>query len=188
MVESTNFRVHRYHFIRESYVFRDMFSPPVPAGDSVEGQSTSNPIILEQIQAEDFRSLLWFFYDSHYDHDPAEADRFGTWKGILRLSRLWGIKRLFKLASEKLKALELSDPFIKIGIALEYKFSPEWALPEYVAICRRPEALKMSEIAQLSQEMIVKVAALRERPQRGSLSSSAVCDMLMKPLAWDDCL
>ncbi|TDL18038.1 hypothetical protein BD410DRAFT_775464 [Rickenella mellea] len=185
-VESTYFRVHRFYFMRESRVFRDMFSLPVPASGAVEGMSVSNPIVLEQVKAGDFRSLLWFFYNSHYDHDPAHADKFRTWTGILRLSRLWSFKRLFKLASDKLKSLHFPDPFIKIGISLEFRLLPEWALPEYVEICRRLEPLKISEIAQLPPEIIAKVAALREIPGRESLGPSVVQEMLMTTLACND--
>jgi BTB/POZ domain len=61
-VENDLFRVHRYFFIRESVVFRDILSIPVTS-DKREGDSDDNPIILEGIRSNDFKSLLWMWYD-----------------------------------------------------------------------------------------------------------------------------
>ena len=56
-VENTCFRVWRRNFEEGSSVFRDMFS--LPSGESTaEGSSQDNPIILENIKAEDFKQFL----------------------------------------------------------------------------------------------------------------------------------
>jgi hypothetical protein len=61
-VENDLFRVHRYFFIRESVVFRDMLSIPV-SDKAREGDSDDKPITLEGIKSNDFRALMWMFYD-----------------------------------------------------------------------------------------------------------------------------
>jgi hypothetical protein len=62
-VENDLFRVHRYFFIRESVVFRDMLSIPAPSDKAREGDSDDKPIILEGIKSDDFRALMWMWYD-----------------------------------------------------------------------------------------------------------------------------
>lgn len=78
-VEETLFRVHRYFFLRESQLFRDMLSLPIPAptepssstGASkgkfkafdVEGTSDDNPIHLPQVSTDEFEDFLWVFYN-----------------------------------------------------------------------------------------------------------------------------
>lgn len=63
-VEDIIFRVHRYFFLRDSPVFRDMFSLPTPPepGTNVEGASDENPISLPQVTSKEFAHFLWLFY------------------------------------------------------------------------------------------------------------------------------
>jgi BTB/POZ domain len=60
-VDNCLFKVHRYFFIRDSDVFRDMFS--VPPASTEEGTSDRHPIVLEQVKATDFEHLLWVYYN-----------------------------------------------------------------------------------------------------------------------------
>ena len=53
----TLFKVPRSKFEQGSGIFRGMFT--VPSGDNaVEGQSDGRPLVLESIEADEFRSLL----------------------------------------------------------------------------------------------------------------------------------
>ena len=64
LVEGELFRVHRYFFLRDSPIFRDMLSIPVPASSSSpEGTSDDNPIVLDQVESKDFEHLLWMYYN-----------------------------------------------------------------------------------------------------------------------------
>jgi len=55
-------KVHRHHFIRESAVFRDMFS--TPQGDRIpEGDSDQTPIELPGITKAEMEILLDYFYE-----------------------------------------------------------------------------------------------------------------------------
>jgi hypothetical protein len=62
-VENDLFRVHRYFFIRESVVFRDMFSLPTGSETFTEGQSDDRPIVLQDVKSADFEGLVWMFYN-----------------------------------------------------------------------------------------------------------------------------
>lgn len=62
-VEDTLFKVHRYFFMRESIVFRDMLSFPAAADMIAEGTCDENPIFLEQVTSKQFGQLLSIFYD-----------------------------------------------------------------------------------------------------------------------------
>ena len=57
------FRVHRYFFIRESVIFRDMLSIPSGSEAAIEGLSDENPIILEDVKKVHFEWMLWMFYN-----------------------------------------------------------------------------------------------------------------------------
>ena len=62
-MENDLFRVHRHFFTRESPIFHDMLSIPVPPDTVVEGGSDDKPIVLEDVKSKDFGSLLWMWYD-----------------------------------------------------------------------------------------------------------------------------
>lgn len=73
-VEDTFFKIHRYFFERDSPLFSAMFSLPQKKSQDdenqtgfldifkVEGQADENPIILPEIQAQDFERLLSIMY------------------------------------------------------------------------------------------------------------------------------
>ena len=58
------FKVHRYHLIRESEVFNDMFSLPSDAAASgdLEGQNDAFPIVIPEITCAEMESFLGFMY------------------------------------------------------------------------------------------------------------------------------
>jgi hypothetical protein len=63
-VENDLFRVHRHFFVRESVVFRDMFSLPTGSETTTEGGlSDDKPIILQDVKSVDFENMLWMFYN-----------------------------------------------------------------------------------------------------------------------------
>ena len=62
-VEGVLFKVARRPFEQESKIFTDLFE--LPAGDGSgerEGETDSNPIHLEGVTEEEFRSLLWVMF------------------------------------------------------------------------------------------------------------------------------
>jgi len=57
-VEDALYNVPRQPFMRESDVFHDMFSLPVPVGRKAEGQSDEEPVLLQSVSKVDFERLL----------------------------------------------------------------------------------------------------------------------------------
>ncbi|TDL18039.1 hypothetical protein BD410DRAFT_831151 [Rickenella mellea] len=139
---------------------------PVPVDTHAKGSSVSKPIVLEQIRVVDFKSLLWFFYNSHYEKQPSWATEWETWTSILRLAKMWAFDRLLIISAQKLQGIKDSDPLAKIEIALQYGFEPTWALTEYHALCRRDAPLNLAEMRRLPLEILMKVAAMREQRLR----------------------
>ena len=62
-VERDLFRVHRYFFVRESVVFRDMLSIPSGSETATEGLSDDKPILLQDVRSIDFEHMMWMFYN-----------------------------------------------------------------------------------------------------------------------------
>jgi hypothetical protein len=62
-VERTLFRIHRFFFIRDSSWFQDKLPYPQPSGDTGEGSSDKNPLVLKDVSKIDFERLLWVFYN-----------------------------------------------------------------------------------------------------------------------------
>lgn len=56
------FRVHSYFFSRESPVFNRRINPASP-GNIREGSNDKDPVVLEDVAAEDFEKFLWVFYN-----------------------------------------------------------------------------------------------------------------------------
>ncbi|KAG8740872.1 hypothetical protein FRC10_003827 [Ceratobasidium sp. 414] len=67
-VEDVLFKIEISHLANHSEVFKNMLEVP-PASDGAEGTSDANPVILPQIEAEEFRSLLFIFYQSPFNRD-----------------------------------------------------------------------------------------------------------------------
>ncbi|KAJ7653141.1 hypothetical protein DFH06DRAFT_527229 [Mycena polygramma] len=57
-VESTLFKIHRYHLMDRSSVFQDMFPPNRP----LEGTDESNPIVFKDETASQIRAFLFYSY------------------------------------------------------------------------------------------------------------------------------
>ena len=67
-VENRLFRVHRHSLVKNSPIFRSMFSQPPPreagtAAAMVEGTSDENPIYLSGVTELEFETLLRYFYN-----------------------------------------------------------------------------------------------------------------------------
>lgn len=65
-VQNTLFRVPFEVFETRSEVFRDMFSLPVGAVTATNGKSDDSPIVLEGVEAKDFKALLRLLYPKSY--------------------------------------------------------------------------------------------------------------------------
>ena len=61
-VEDTLFRLPRDPFVRESAVFRDMFTLPVPEDTTPDGVNDDQPLRLDGVAKKDFEHLLRFMF------------------------------------------------------------------------------------------------------------------------------
>ncbi|KAJ6494020.1 hypothetical protein C8R47DRAFT_1118064 [Mycena vitilis] len=57
-VESTLFKIHRFHLMEHSSVFQDMFPSNVP----LEGKDESNPIVFQDDTVSQFRAFMFYSY------------------------------------------------------------------------------------------------------------------------------
>ena len=60
--------MHKYFFVRESAVFRDMLALPAPNLSDIEGMTDERPIHLPQITRGEFENFLWVFYNPCVRH------------------------------------------------------------------------------------------------------------------------
>ncbi|KAG9080733.1 hypothetical protein FRC06_006207, partial [Ceratobasidium sp. 370] len=67
-VESVLFKIHASRLTSVSEVFHDMLQLPQDL-DCVEGTRDTNPVPLPDVKAEQFRNLLYIFYESPVDPD-----------------------------------------------------------------------------------------------------------------------
>jgi len=157
-VEDTLFNVHRYFFLRDSPIFRDMLSLP-PAAGTIEGTSIDSPIVLEQVKTSDFIHLLWMFYNPTYTDHSATVE---SWCAILALADKWEMDTIRKVAFQELGKLPM-DPMDKIVLGERYEMGREWASDAYLKICTREEPLTFEEGSRISFNLFTLIAAARER-------------------------
>jgi len=157
-VENTLFNVHRYFFICDSPIFRDMLSLP-PGEGPIEGTSISSPIVLEQVKAPDFTLLLWMFYNPTFTNYSATVE---SWCAILALADKWQMDTIREVAFQELGKLPM-DPMDKIVLCERYQMSREWAFNAFISVCTKEEPLTFEEAGKISNHLLALVAAARER-------------------------
>ncbi|KAK7472353.1 hypothetical protein VKT23_000470 [Stygiomarasmius scandens] len=156
-VEDALYNVPRQPFMRESDVFHDMFSLPVPVGRKAEGQSDEEPVLLQSVSKVDFERLLnLMFPDAGLDHMPS----LDEWISILKLATLWDMPRIRERAIRHMAPI-MTDPVQKIEIAREYDID-DWMLPALNQLVQRDHALTMEEGERLGMEYTLKLASIRE--------------------------
>lgn len=160
-VESTLFRVHRYFFVRESPVFRDMLALPAPILSDIEGTSDERPIHLPQISRTEFENFLWVFYNPRYSHDDATVE---VWTSILSLAHRWDFPEVRALAFRTLseqKNLHV-PPVTRLVLADKYDAPAHWRAQAISELGARKEPLTEEEGEQLGMATVIQVAKVRE--------------------------
>jgi len=158
MVEDVLFRVHRYFFVRESPVFRDMLSMPCPKGSDPEGLSDHRPIHLPQVKQVDFGRFCWVFYDPKYSHTASVEE----WSSILALAHLWQFEEVKAFAVRALDKMWV-PPVQKAILARDYDVGKDWLETAYTIVGVREQPLTAEEGRRLGMDVVVKIAELRER-------------------------
>ncbi|KAH9834779.1 uncharacterized protein C8Q71DRAFT_123993 [Rhodofomes roseus] len=158
-VEEQLFKVHKYFLIRESELFQGMFG--LPPGDSMtaEGRDDHHPIVLKQVLAREFESLLRFLYHGMFDDCGVTLPQ---WIDILSISTFWACDKLRARAIKEIHDHRPRiDPVEKVVLAVKY-FVPEWLAPSYAAVCQRALPINSVEGHKLGLEKTILLARARE--------------------------
>lgn len=164
LVEETLFKIHRFFFVRDSVIFRSMFTLPPGEGKVVEGLTDDHPITLMGVKALDFERLLWVFYPVEFGEYLASVNE---WCSILQLAHQWEFDAVRRLAVAKLNALPPKDIDAVDRIVLAHRFQlVDWLLAPYVEISVRPEPITLEEGRKLGIDVVVLLAQAREEVKK----------------------
>ncbi|SJK98057.1 uncharacterized protein ARMOST_01314 [Armillaria ostoyae] len=192
-VENAFFKVPTHHFVTQSEVFADMLSlPQGPAAAEAEGQSRANPIVLP-VTEQDFRRLLRALYPLYvvqFDvlisiltpsplyREAPKSPSFNKEElvSLLKLSKLWAMKRVRDYAVEKItEILNSIDPVERVTLAREYSVE-KWLRSGYMALATRYPVVSIDDARLIGWESALLLEHVREeahaahRVGRGSLS------------------
>jgi len=171
LVEDILFRVHRFFLLRDSQVFRDMLSIPVPpASSSPEGSSDDNPIVLLQVKSADFALLLGIYYNPTFGHKTITIEE---WFSILALADKWQMETLHKFGICTIRRLQCG-PVDKVVACQRYDMGKGWAEKACIDICTRLEPLSMADAKKIGLEMCIAIAGVREQLLRSFLLTSGI--------------
>ncbi|KAK0226452.1 hypothetical protein IW262DRAFT_1248905, partial [Armillaria fumosa] len=179
-VENEVFRIPTHHFITQSDVFAAMLSLPQGQAEvEAEGQSRRNPIVLQTVTEQDFRTLLRALYPlyvvqcdiliSILTPSPLyrEAPRSPSFdKGelisLLKLSKLWAMKRVREYAVEKVtEMLNSIDAVERVILAREYSVEG-WLHSGYMTLATRNPVVSTEDARLIGWESALLLEHVRE--------------------------
>ncbi|KAH9915884.1 uncharacterized protein B0H18DRAFT_1039567 [Fomitopsis serialis] len=160
LVEDKVFKVHRYFLVRESPVFRDMFSM-----ESDEGQSDDKPVLLEGTNSLGFASLLACFYPriiGQVDYMLAEE-----WALVVDLCG-------------KLTNIEHHSSTLAVQVATARRHNMEtWYWQTFLKMCERGRPISPEEAEHLGTLETARISAIRQKLHRaGPTKDLSVFDRL----------
>jgi hypothetical protein len=145
---------------KDSEVFRDMRAIPSGPNTPKDGTNDNRPIRLDGIRKDDFRQLLRILYPS-FSH-PRQLDNLTVtqWVSVLKLATMWSFSGVRASAVDALTAMTI-EPVEKVRLAVLYDV-PQWLLPAFVELARRPKPPTLAEARILGLETVTKLAEVRE--------------------------
>lgn len=161
-IQDSLFCTHSFHLKRASNVFADMLS--LQNGDScLEGKTEDQPIVLPDVKVSEFRSLLWFLYDSSYEWsckaDPCTSKK---WEEVLKIADMFDMDEVCRVAIYALDHnVGLSD-IRKISLCVRHDIDKTWTLEAMKNVCLREEPITKEEARDLGVDMTSLIAAARE--------------------------
>ncbi|KAL1719850.1 hypothetical protein EV715DRAFT_198473 [Schizophyllum commune] len=105
-VETVMYRIYKHFFQKSSPVWKEILR-----GHRV-GRTESEPLILNDVKADDFDQLLSLVYPDFVSSGPTTAEQ---WTGVLELVMQWKIDVLRKLVVDKLAPLASSVDKLVLG-------------------------------------------------------------------------
>lgn len=133
-------------------------------GDScLEGKTEDQPIVLPDVKVSEFRSLLWFLYDSSYEWsckaDPCTSKK---WEEVLKIADMFDMDEVCRVAIYALDHnVGLSD-IRKISLCVRHDIDKTWTLEAMKNVCLREEPITKEEARDLGVDMTSLIAAARE--------------------------
>ncbi|KAI0279106.1 hypothetical protein BGY98DRAFT_1149108 [Russula aff. rugulosa BPL654] len=134
-VEDTLFRIHRYFLTRDSAYFRNKLPPPSP-GDSSNGSSDNNPLVLENVLKVDFERFLWLAHE-------------------------WNFIEVKALAIRELENISI-PPLRKVVLYQKYNIDRNLLKHALTALTIRDEPLEIEEGREIGLETSLDLAKARE--------------------------
>jgi len=158
LVERRLFKIHRHFFVRESDVFRTMFSCP-PGHETMEGMTDDRPISLPGITGFEFKTLLDFFYNGMHDGFKLSLKE---WTAILSISSRYDMDKIRRRAiGQIISHRPRIEPVEKFVLAEKHNI-PDWLPAAYASLCQRANPLEEWEAEKLGLRITVKLARARE--------------------------
>lgn len=179
---NTLFRLHSFHLQTTTRYFDEALQPRDLDADVSKAFDVDDPIVLSDVNSEDFENLLWFFYDSAYIWsgvvDPSVTKK---WESVLLLAEKFDMKKVAKVACHALGRAGVLQDVPRIALCVKYDMGKDWMLEGLKRLLLREEPLSVEEAVLLGPEVTAKLAAAREQVYRGHIDTtsctvqSAVC-------------
>ncbi|KAH6908561.1 hypothetical protein BKA70DRAFT_1280195 [Coprinopsis sp. MPI-PUGE-AT-0042] len=159
-VENQLYCLPKDHLSLHSEVFAGMFS----IDNGTDGQSDDHPIVLEGYKSEDFDALLRIIVPKPLEPSPPYLNK-DEWISVLKLSTIWQMDKIRKLAIEKLSIMNML-PLEKIVMAREYNVS-KWLSEGASALVETLDTFKIEDIAQtIGWETTARIYAVHSAAQK----------------------
>lgn len=162
-VDDNLFRVPQHIFTEPSSTFTTMHSLPP------EGEEDNNPVVLRDVDADDFRSFLKCALKTFSDDEGTDV-----WLSAIKVADLWHLTRVRSFALSKLEQSE-TDLGTRIELSRTHNIH-EWFRPTMLKLALRKKAPVKREAEQIGWENTVLLFQLRERlcPLRRSTMEKAM--------------
>ncbi|KAF8643575.1 hypothetical protein AX16_008963 [Volvariella volvacea WC 439] len=161
-VEGVDFKVHRYFFMRDSPVVRQI-SKEGTIGRILDGGigcSTgghTSPLILEDLKSVDFERFLSILYPTDFDKDEDTTSAY--WSSILDVSSKLTFQSIRSLSIKKLSIVGL--PVDKIALGRKFDIT-HWLREAYRNVCTRKDTLTKEEGRKLGVDEVVGIMEGRQ--------------------------
>ncbi|KAK0486331.1 hypothetical protein IW261DRAFT_1559736 [Armillaria novae-zelandiae] len=178
LVENTLFKAPRYHFENFSEVFKTMFTLPHRDGVGVDGSSDEYPLVLQDITAQEFRSLLNVMLHLELPLLTNEA-----WLDVLKLSNMWRLVNIRNIAIRELSNRDDMSFVDNIVWGRCYKVAA-WVIKGYSGLIDRGEVVSLEEAVRIGIQATLNIWRSQSlfgrysgRSYRPGGSSNAVLDV-----------
>lgn len=180
-VEDQLFRVHCYFLAQESSSFANLLRSLDPKSSGPRGVTDDTAIVIPDVTAKEFETLLDFFYKGFVFFLPFKVEilfetniiphrmhygfkfELDNWITLLSISTRLEFEAIRKRAIQEINDADknILSPIDKIVLAAQHNV-PEWLAPAYGDLCRRDEPLEEAEAVKIGYRKTVLLARARE--------------------------